>query len=122
MFIHLQLEHANHNHSIIELILSPFINGCSLFFFNFYLESDFTGSPSFNGSSYLQYPGLAQTALSFIEIQIVFKPKSSNGILLYNGNRMDGKGDFISLNLVDGFIEFRFDLGTGPAIIRYFTC
>lgn len=81
------------------------------------LEADFT-IPSFNGSSYLQFPGLGDAVLSFIEIQIVFKPSSPNGLFLYNGNRMDGSGDFLSLNLVYGFVEFRFDLGSGPSVIR----
>lgn len=74
--------------------------------------------PLFNGSSYLQYPGLSNTVLSFIELEIVFKPYRPNGVLFYNGYKMDGTGDFISLNLVNGFLEFRFDLGTGVAIIR----
>ncbi|KFM59874.1 Pikachurin, partial [Stegodyphus mimosarum] len=74
--------------------------------------------PLFNGSSYLQYPGLGNTVLSFIELQIVFKPYRSNGVLFYNGYKMDGTGDFISLNLVNGYLEFRFDLGTGVAVIR----
>ncbi|XP_023215950.1 pikachurin-like isoform X1 [Centruroides sculpturatus] len=74
--------------------------------------------PSFNGSSYLQYPGLANTVLSFIEVLIVFKPYVPNGVLFYNGYKMDGSGDFISINLVNGFVELRFDLGTGVAIIR----
>ena len=82
------------------------------------LETDFT-TPSFNGSSYLQFPGLGRSFLSFIEVKIVMKPHSPNGLFLYNGNRMDGTGDFISLNLVNGFVEFRFDLGSGPAIIRF---
>ncbi|KAG8201453.1 hypothetical protein JTE90_024323 [Oedothorax gibbosus] len=74
--------------------------------------------PLFNGSSYLQYPGLSSSVLSFIELQIVFKPYRPNGVLFYNGYKMDGTGDFISLNLVNGYLEFRFDLGTGAAIIR----
>ncbi|KAF8791124.1 pikachurin-like [Argiope bruennichi] len=74
--------------------------------------------PLFNGSSYLQYPGLSNTVLSFIELQIVFKPYRPNGVLFYNGYKMDGTGDFITLNLVNGYLEFRFDLGTGAAVIR----
>ncbi|XP_015907469.1 pikachurin [Parasteatoda tepidariorum] len=74
--------------------------------------------PLFNGSSYLQYPGLSNTVLSFIELQIVFKPYRPNGVLFYNGYKMDGTGDFISLSLVNGYLEFRFDLGTGVAVIR----
>ena len=81
------------------------------------LESDFT-VPSFNGSSYLQFPGLEESPGLYLEIQIVFKPRSPNGVVLYNGQRVDGGGDFVSINLVDGFIEFRFNPGNGPAIIR----
>ncbi|CAG2107760.1 unnamed protein product [Medioppia subpectinata] len=81
------------------------------------LETDFM-IPSFNGSSYLQFPGLGRTFLSFIEVKIVLKPISPNGLFLYNGNRMDGSGDFVLLNLIHGFVEFRFDLGSGPAVIR----
>ncbi|RWS26016.1 pikachurin-like protein [Leptotrombidium deliense] len=88
-------------------------NNCGISCFT---ESDFT-IPSFNGSSYLQFPGFGKNALSFVEIKIVFKARASNGLLFYNGNRMDGSGDFLSINLVDGFVEFRFDLGTGPAIL-----
>ena len=83
-------------------------------------ESAFT-IPSFNGSSYLQFPGLQDPGLSsglFLEIQIIFKPQSLNGVILYNGQRMDGGGDFVSINLVDGFVEFRFNPGNGPAVIR----
>ena len=55
----------------------------------------------------------------FSEILIIIKPYKQDGLFLYNGERMDKTGDFISLNLVDGYVEFRFDLGTGAAILRY---
>lgn len=42
----------------------------------------------------------------------------SNGLIFYNGQKSDGKGDFISLSLRDGILEFRYDLGKGPATIR----
>jgi len=74
--------------------------------------------PSFSGTSYLQYIGLRRTVLSFTEIEIVFKADDRNGLLLYNGYTSDRSGDFISLGLVNGYLEYRFDLGTGPAIIR----
>lgn len=57
-------------------------------------------------------------APSYLDIEVVFKPRSPDGIILYNGERMDGSGDFLSINLIDGFVEFRFDPGNGPAIIR----
>jgi hypothetical protein len=40
------------------------------------------------------------------------------GLLLYNGQKVDGTGDFISLGLVNGIPEFRFDVGSGPAVIK----
>ena len=73
---------------------------------------------SFQGSSYLQYIGLRRTVLSFTEIEFVFKADDPDGLLMYNGYTSDRSGDFISLGLVNGFLEYRFDLGTGPAIIR----
>lgn len=42
----------------------------------------------------------------------------SNGLIFYNGQKSDGKGDFISLALNNGILEFRYDLGKGPATIR----
>ena len=73
---------------------------------------------SFSGNSYLQYIGLRRTVLSFTEVEIVFKAEHHTGLLFYNGYTTDGSGDFISLALSNGYLEFRFDLGTGPAVIR----
>lgn len=50
---------------------------------------------------------------------VVLLANDSNGVIFYNGQRTDGKGDFISLALNDGILEFRYDLGKGPAVIRY---
>ena len=75
--------------------------------------------PAFNGHSYLQFIGLRRTVLSFAEVDIVFKPTDRDGLLFYNGFSADRTGDFISLALRDGYLEYRFDLGTGPAIIRW---
>lgn len=49
---------------------------------------------------------------------VVLMANDSNGLIFYNGQKSDGKGDFISLSLHDGILEFRYDLGKGPAIIR----
>lgn len=40
------------------------------------------------------------------------------GLLLYNGQQEDGGGDFISLGLTNGYVEFRFELGSGPVLLR----
>ncbi|KAH6941303.1 hypothetical protein HPB50_016076 [Hyalomma asiaticum] len=74
--------------------------------------------PSFNGSSYLRFPGLGNDHLSFLDIQLVMKPLSPHGVFFYNGAKMDGTGDFVSLQMADGHVEFRFDLSTGTAVLR----
>ncbi|XP_034177837.1 pikachurin [Osmia lignaria lignaria] len=74
--------------------------------------------PSFNGSSYLRYPGLADTSLSWLELAVTLKPTTSDGVILYNGHHSDATGDFIALYLSSGHVQFTFDLGTGPATLR----
>lgn len=74
--------------------------------------------PEFSGHSYLEYDGLGRSSLLFVEIELVVKPTKSNGLILYNGYTQDRQGDFISLAMDQGHFEFRFDLGTGPAILR----
>ncbi len=48
-----------------------------------------------------------------------FKAESDEGLLLYNGDRDDGQGDFMAIFLNKGFLEFAFDVGNGVAIARY---
>lgn len=74
--------------------------------------------PSFNGSSYLRYPGLGSSVLSWLDIQVTLKPTSEDGVILYNGHRTDGVGDFMAIYIHGGHLEFTFDLGTGAATIR----
>ncbi|XP_031831496.1 pikachurin isoform X2 [Nomia melanderi] len=74
--------------------------------------------PSFNGSSYLRYPGLADTSLSWLELAVTLKPTAADGVILYNGHHSDATGDFIALYLSSGHVQFTFDLGTGPATLR----
>ncbi|XP_077998686.1 agrin-like isoform X2 [Glandiceps talaboti] len=74
--------------------------------------------PKFNGDSFLERPGLNGIFVQQIKITVTFLASSPSGMVFYNGQLMDGKGDFISLNLVDQYLEFRYDLGSGPAEIR----
>lgn len=39
------------------------------------------------------------------------------GLILYNGQLNDGGGDFLALGMRDRRIEFRLDVGSGPAVI-----
>jgi len=75
--------------------------------------------PSFNGSSYLRHPALGDSALSWLDLDIVFKTQSIDGLILYEGYQKYGSADFISVYMIDGHVEFTFDLGTGTASLRY---
>lgn len=52
-------------------------------------------------------------------LEVVFLARGPSGLLLYNGQKTDGKGDFVSLALHDQYLEFRYDLGKGVAVIRW---
>ncbi|CAG7838540.1 unnamed protein product [Allacma fusca] len=67
--------------------------------------------------SYMALPTLPDAYLKF-DIEVSFKPEDKNGMLLYNGQHRDGSGDFVSFGLSNGIPEFRFDVGSGPAVIR----
>ncbi|XP_069938272.1 basement membrane-specific heparan sulfate proteoglycan core protein isoform X44 [Cherax quadricarinatus] len=74
--------------------------------------------PRFEGSSYLLLSTLPRAYLSF-NLEISFKPESENGLILYNSQRAGREdGDFVSFGMSEGYAEFRFDVGSGPAIIR----
>ena len=47
----------------------------------------------------------------------MFFDVSSSGLLLYNGEFTNGKGDFMGVAMRDGRVEFKFDVGSGPATI-----
>ena len=48
----------------------------------------------------------------------MFKPLSrDDAVIVYNAQNNDGKGDFISLAMKDGYVEFRFDTGKGKSAL-----
>lgn len=72
--------------------------------------------PEMSGDGFLELPCLEGVAKAF-SIEVWFLTHASDGVLLYNGQLNNGRGDFISLNLVQGKLEFRFNLGSGIANI-----
>ncbi|XP_016340249.1 agrin isoform X5 [Sinocyclocheilus anshuiensis] len=77
--------------------------------------------PYFTGDSFLELKGLhlyGQDLRQKFSMTVVLLANDSKGMIFYNGQKTDGKGDFISLSLNDGILEFRYDLGKGPAVIR----
>ncbi|XP_019863146.1 PREDICTED: agrin-like, partial [Amphimedon queenslandica] len=72
-------------------------------------------TPSFNRTSYQEYSSPAPISLT-TSISLSFHPTSSNGLILYIGD-VSTTRDFLSLSLVSGRIQLRYDLGSGVAII-----
>uniref|UniRef100_A0A8C7HFQ0 Heparan sulfate proteoglycan 2 n=1 Tax=Oncorhynchus kisutch TaxID=8019 RepID=A0A8C7HFQ0_ONCKI len=68
--------------------------------------------------SYLTLPTIKNAYKSF-SIKISFRPDNPDGMIIYNGQKRTMGADFISLGLVGGRPEFRFDVGSGMATIRY---
>ncbi|NXO75657.1 AGRIN protein, partial [Sitta europaea] len=77
--------------------------------------------PEFNGFSYLELNGLQSFVPDLqdkMAMEVVFLAKKPDGMIFYNGQKTDGKGDFVSLALHEGHLEYRYDLGKGPALLR----
>ena len=59
--------------------------------------------PSFDGQSYVRMSRLK--AYHRFNIEVEFKTYADNGIILYNQQKNDGTGDFVSLAIVDGSVD-----------------
>ncbi|NXB18675.1 AGRIN protein, partial [Rhagologus leucostigma] len=69
--------------------------------------------PSFGGKSYLAFKMMK--AYHTVRISMEFRALEPSGLLLYNAQN-HGK-DFISLALVGGFVELRFNTGSGTGTV-----
>ncbi|KAM3718657.1 Basement membrane proteoglycan [Dirofilaria immitis] len=82
--------------------------------------SDFV--PSYNGDGYMELKPLTDEQWSDINMKISFKPKSSNGLLLYterqNENNPDEIINYLSIGLKNGHVIYRYNVGAGPAEIK----
>lgn len=76
-------------------------------------------TPMFEGDSFMSFPGI-EGALRQLKLTIRFMVQTSgNMLLLFNGQRRyPNRGDFISLAVIGGRVEFKFDLGSGAGILR----
>ena len=72
-------------------------------------------TPYFNGDSYISYPSFNDT-FGTTRLYLELRPNSSDGLVLYNG-QINGT-DYISLSLSSSFVQFQYDLGSGPAVIE----
>ncbi|XP_049631522.1 basement membrane-specific heparan sulfate proteoglycan core protein [Suncus etruscus] len=75
-------------------------------------------TPSMSGTgSYLTMPALTNTHHE-LRLDVEFKPLAPNGLLLFSGGKSGPVEDFVSLAMVGGHLEFRYELGSGLAVLR----
>lgn len=69
--------------------------------------------PQFNGSSFSSYDPIRNARFQ-LKIEIEIKPQSlDDGIVLYSGQNEDGSGDYVVVLMKDGYLEFRYNTGSG---------
>ncbi|XP_042215091.1 agrin-like [Homarus americanus] len=64
------------------------------------------------GRGYLALPRL-QAVLEGVSLELWFLARAPHGMLLYQAEGPAHRGDFISLNLASGYVQFRLDVGPG---------
>ncbi|XP_040085468.1 basement membrane-specific heparan sulfate proteoglycan core protein isoform X3 [Oryx dammah] len=75
-------------------------------------------TPSLSGTdSYLALPALTNTHHE-LRLDVEFKPLAPDGVLLFSGGKSGPVEDFVSLAMVGGHLEFRYELGSGLAVLR----
>ncbi|XP_060751007.1 basement membrane-specific heparan sulfate proteoglycan core protein isoform X1 [Tachysurus vachellii] len=82
------------------------------------MEGTLVTTPLFNSDeSYIAYPPLTNIH-NDLRIDMEFKPMDEDGMMFFIGGKKMKVEDFVTLSLVDGYVEFRYELGTGQAILR----
>ncbi|KAM9331365.1 pikachurin [Gastrophryne carolinensis] len=72
--------------------------------------------PQFYGHSYMTFEPLKNSYQTF-QITVEFRAQGDDGLLLYCGENEYGRGDFMSVAIIRRTVQFRYNCGTGTAII-----
>lgn len=82
------------------------------------MDGELVTTPLFDGDkSYIAYPPLTNVH-DDLRIELEFKPLDLDGLMFFSGDRKMKVEDFVAVSMVDGHVEFRYELGTGQAIMR----
>ncbi|XP_062314893.1 basement membrane-specific heparan sulfate proteoglycan core protein isoform X7 [Osmerus eperlanus] len=82
------------------------------------MDGELVTTPLFDGDkSYIAYPPLTNVH-DDLRIVLEFKPLDLDGLMFFSGDRKMKVEDFVAVSMVDGHVEFRYELGTGQAIMR----
>uniref|UniRef100_A0A665UZU7 Heparan sulfate proteoglycan 2 n=1 Tax=Echeneis naucrates TaxID=173247 RepID=A0A665UZU7_ECHNA len=74
-------------------------------------------TPLFDGEeSFIAYPPLTNIH-DDLRVDLEFKPIDRDGLMFFCGGKKMKVEDFVAISMVDGHVEFRYELGTGQAIL-----
>lgn len=75
-------------------------------------------TPLFDGTeSYIAYPPLTNIH-DDLRIELEFKPLENNGLMFFSGGKKMKVEDFVAISMVEGHVEFRYELGTGEVNLQ----
>ncbi|KAG8429022.1 hypothetical protein GDO86_018524, partial [Hymenochirus boettgeri] len=94
---------------------------CPIGFQGRHCEEAFTlAIPQFNETvrsfAVAKWPLAPHHYLLFMEFEMTFRPDAKDGSILYSYDT--NSKDFLSINMVNSYVAFRFDCGSGTAVIR----
>lgn len=70
-------------------------------------------TPLFDGvESYIAYPPLTNIH-DDLRVELEFKPLDRDGLMFFCGGKKMKVEDFVAISMVEGHVEFRYELGTG---------
>ncbi|KAM6977222.1 basement membrane-specific heparan sulfate proteoglycan core protein [Aplochiton taeniatus] len=82
------------------------------------MDGELVTTPWFDGvESYIAYPPLTNVH-DDLTVELEFKPMEADGLLFFLGGKKVKVEDFVAVSMVAGRVEFRYELGTGQAILR----
>ncbi|KAJ6656843.1 hypothetical protein lerEdw1_003174 [Lerista edwardsae] len=75
-------------------------------------------TPSFHGGdAFIAYPPLTNIHYE-LRLDLELKPQSPDGLVLFSGGNGGPGADFVSLSMAGGRLEFRYELGSGTAVLQ----
>ncbi|XP_047235897.1 basement membrane-specific heparan sulfate proteoglycan core protein isoform X4 [Girardinichthys multiradiatus] len=81
------------------------------------MQGELVTIPLFDGDeSYIAYPPLTNVH-DDLRVELEFKPLERNGLMFFCGGKKTKVEDFVAVSMVEGHVEFRYELGTGQAVL-----
>ncbi|XP_078111883.1 basement membrane-specific heparan sulfate proteoglycan core protein isoform X4 [Sander vitreus] len=81
------------------------------------MDGELVTTPLFDGEeSYIAYPPLTNVH-DDLRVELEFKPLERDGLMFFCGGKKMKVEDFVAISMVEGHVEFRFELGTGQAVL-----